>query len=206
LYPTAAIKLAFDVERLTGFGSGERASDLEAAFGGSPERLADLANKYGASYVVLRRDGEQLGLVDLPANALRGGRKEPQPKETNHYEYLPLGRDDLVRFSFVSPSDGPATVSLRARRRSQAPRVSARLVVNGAEYPIAESETPRDEYAEIRRPVVVRSGQNDVRFEAGAEFELARFVAYTASLQDLAPRFELLYEDSDAVVLRPRSG
>jgi hypothetical protein len=154
--------------------------------------------------VVLRRDGERLGLVDLPANALRGGRKEPRPTETNHYEFLPLGQDDDIRFSFTSPTDGAATITLRARRRSQAPRVSARLWVNGSEFPIAESETPRDEYAEIERTVPVRAGQNEVRFEAAAAFELARFVAYTASLQDLSARFELLYQDDAAVVLRPR--
>jgi hypothetical protein len=189
---------------MTGSSSSQRAADLEAAYGGSPERLAELAGRYGARYVVLRRSDERLGLVDLPANALRGGRKEPQPTETNHYEFLPLGRDDLIRFSFVSPSDGSAAVTLRARRRSQAPRIAARLFVNGAEHPIDESETTRDEYAEITRTVAVRAGQNEVRFEAAAAFELARFVAYTASLQDLAARFELLYEDQHAVILRPR--
>ena len=82
---------------------------------------------------MLRRDGERLGLVDLPANALRGGRKEPLPTETNHYEYLPLGQDDDIRFSFSSPTEGLATVT-----------------VEGSSDPIATEFTAPDEDIEFR--------------------------------------------------------
>ena len=203
LYPTAAIKLAFDVRKLTGFGTDERQADLMAAYAGNPERLADVAHKYDAAYVVLRRQDDRLALVDLPAAAIRG-RKGPWPVERNHYEYLSLGRDDDVEFNFSSPTDGQATVALRARRRSQAPRISSRLTVNGVEFPINEGETPRDDYAEVTRTVPVRAGQNDVRFEAAASFELARFVAYTGTPTDVDHAFIVAYQDPFTVVLTPR--
>lgn len=34
LHPTAAIKLAYDVQRMTGFGEAERATDLVRAYSG----------------------------------------------------------------------------------------------------------------------------------------------------------------------------
>ena len=203
LYPTAAIKLAFDVRRMTGFGTDEREADLIRAYSGEPEQLTELARKYRVGYVVLRRDGDRVGAVDLPAAALRGGRKEPRLKETNHYEWLPLSREDAVRFEFFSPSAGQANVTLRARRRTQSPRVSSVLMVNGAEFPIAEGETERDQYAEISRVVPVRAGRNEVRFRAAADFELARFVAYTAPLSAYVDRFRVAYEDPFTVVLAP---
>jgi hypothetical protein len=111
LYPTAAIKLAFDVRKLTGYGTDERGADLTSAFSGDPGRMAELAARYGAGYVVLRRDGDWLGAVDLPAAALRSGKKEGRMVETNHYEWLTLGQDDVSRFEFFSPTDGQATVT-----------------------------------------------------------------------------------------------
>ena len=36
LHPTAAIKLAYDVQRMTGFGEAERAADLVKAYAGDP--------------------------------------------------------------------------------------------------------------------------------------------------------------------------
>ena len=127
---------------------------------------------YSAAYVVLRRRDDRLALVDLPAAAIRG-RKGPSPVERNHYEYLSLGRDDDLEFSFFSPGDGQATVSLRARRRSQAPRISSRLTVNGVEFPINEGETPRDDYAEVTRTVPVRAARAVAATACGS----ARFAA-----------------------------
>jgi hypothetical protein len=204
VYPTAAIKLAFNVERLTGSGQADRELDQMAAFSGDSNRLLNLARKYSASYVVLRRDGDRLGLVDMPAQAMRGNRKEPKLVETNHYEWLPLGEGDRISFSFESPLDGTATVTLRARRRSAAPRVSSHLIVNGADFPIAEGETPLDEYAEVTRAVPIRVGANDVRFQTSARFELARFVAYTTPMSQLESAFDLVYEDPYTVVFSPR--
>jgi hypothetical protein len=210
LYPTAAIKLAFDVRRMTGFGVDEREADLLAAFGGRPDELTRVAEKYGAAYAVLRRSdlgagsGERLALVDLPATALRSGRNAPKTVDTNHYEWLPLGEGDSTRFEFSSPIDGSATVALRARRRSKSPRLSARLLVNGVEYPVAEAETPLDSYAEISREVAVRRGQNEVRFQTASTIELARFTAYVAPREALSERFAVVYEDPSTVVLAPR--
>jgi hypothetical protein len=204
LYPTAAIKLAFDVRRLTGYGVDEREADLTAAYSGQPERLAEVARKYEARYVVLRRDGDQVGLVDLPAAALRGGKNSIKMIETNHYQYFGLGEGDAIRFEFFSPVEGSATVSLRARRRSNAPRIAAHLLVNGANFPIAEGEIARDEYREIVRAVPLRAGRNEVRFQTDAALELARFVAYTTPLSALLDRFSTAYADSDTVLLTPR--
>lgn len=204
LYPTAAIKLAFDVPRLTGFGTAEREADLTTAFGGDPERMAELAGKYGARYVVLRRGGDLLGAVDLPAAALRGARRDQKLRETNHYEWLPLGQDDAIRFQFYSPTDGSAPVTLRARRRSNVPRTAGTLIVNGTEFPISDAETERDRYVEIARTVPLRAGQNDVRFRSNGEFELARFVGYTRPISAYDARYRLAYEDDYTVVLTPR--
>jgi hypothetical protein len=204
LYPTAAIKLAFDVRRLTGFGTDERESDLIAAFSGQPERLAEVARKYNATYVVLRRADGLLGAVDLPASAMRGGRRNIQLVETNHYELLSLGRDDNLRFDFFSPIDGTATVSLRARRRSASPRISSHLIVNGTDFPIGEGEAERDEYAEVVRTVDLRAGRNEVRFQAAASLELARFVAYTLPSEAYSEHFRVVYEDEYTTVMSPR--
>ena len=124
--------------------------------------------------------------------------------ETNHYQYFDLGEGDAIRFEFYSPTDGTATVSLRARRRSSAPRIVAHLQVNGVDFPIAEGETARDEYREIVRAGPLRAGSNEVSFETGAALELARFVAYTAPLSTLLDRFTTAYTDPDTVILTPR--
>lgn len=204
LYPTAAIKLAFDVQRLTGFGTAEREADLIAAFGGDPQRMAALADKYGVQYLVLRRAGDRLGAVDLPAAALRGARRDQKLRETNHYEWLPIGPDDTIRFQFFSPTDGSAPLTLRARRRSAVPRTAASLVVNGVEFPVSDAEAERDRYVEIARAAPIRAGQNDVRFRANGEFELARFVAYTVPISAYQDRYRVAYQDDATVVLAPK--
>jgi hypothetical protein len=204
VHPTAAIKLAFDVRRLTGYGTHEREADLIAAYSGDRRRLDELVSKYGAAYMVLRRDGERVGAVDLPAAGLRGPRRDGKLVSTNHYEWLTLGRDDPVRFEIVSPADGEATVTLRARRRTQSPRISGHLYVNGFDFPVGEAETDRDRYAEVARVVPLRAGSNEVQFLAGADFELARFVAYTTPLAAYLDRYRVAYEDGHTVVLAPR--
>jgi hypothetical protein len=47
-------------------------------------------------------------------------------------------------------------------------------------------------------------GRNDVRFEAAAAFELARFVAYTVPLETLDTNVRVAYSDPHSVVLTPR--
>ena len=59
-------------------------------------------------------------------------------------------------------------------------------------------------YAEIIRAVPIRAGRNEVRFEAAAAFELARFVAYTLPLEAYRSAFQVVYDDSYTVVLSPR--
>jgi hypothetical protein len=82
--------------------------------------------------------------------------------------------------------------------------VSGHLTVNGTDFPISDAETPRDEYAEVSRLVPVRAGRNEVQFQAGTEFELARFVGYTVPISAYADRFTVAYEDPYTVVLAPR--
>jgi hypothetical protein len=70
LHRTAAIKLAFDVARLSGFGENERQMDAIAAYNGDPLKLAEIGSKYGARYLVLKTSGDRLAGIDMPARGL----------------------------------------------------------------------------------------------------------------------------------------
>lgn len=206
LHPTAAIKLAFNVERMTGRGELERRTDLGRAYVGDPGRMAEAVERYRAAYVVLKKQGDRYALVDLPPRAVRG-RGGPSVIETNHFEYLRLGREDDVDVQIWSPRDQTATLALRARRETQAGRIAAVLAVNGAEHQVSEGEVPREQWAEVARQVPLRSGWNDVKFLARAEFNLERVVAYTATAEDLAAAgLRVAYQNDWYAVASPAHG
>jgi hypothetical protein len=208
LHRTAAIKLAFDVERMTGHGEAERHADLLAAYGGDPRELARVADQYGAAHVVLKRHGDRLAGVDAPARAFRPGGDRADDGRlvgTNHYEYLALAPGDRVAFEVWSPSDRTATVVLRAKRRGRGAATLGTLAVNDTTIAMADSELPRDAWADVRREVPLRAGRNVVRLESAAQLEVIRFAAYTLSLTDLPPDWTVAYEDGWYVVLSPGS-
>jgi hypothetical protein len=208
LHPTAAIKLAFDVERLTGHGEAERHADLLAAYAGDPGELARIGAKYGAAHVVLRRQGDRLAGVDRPARAFQSegdGKGDGRLVETNHYEYLALAPGDRAHFEVWSPAERTAHVVLRAKRRGRGPGQLGTLVVNGTSIAIADLELPRDSWADIRRDVPLRAGPNEVRLESAAQLEVIRFAAYTLTRADLPAEWQVAYEDDWYVVLRTRT-
>ena len=207
LHPTAAIKLAYDVQRMTGFGEFERAADLVTAYGGDPTALSAIAEKYGARYVVLKRLGDRLAGIDVPADGLapstdtrRGGRIV----ESNHYEYLAASPNDTVTFEVWSPSDRVATLVLRAKRRNRAQATLGTLAVNGTPTTIADSELPRDTWADVRRDVSLKAGRNEVRLESASQLEVIRVAAYSLSLADLPSSWRMAHQDGWYVVLDTR--
>ncbi|MDP8923097.1 MAG: hypothetical protein M3O34_09520 [Chloroflexota bacterium] len=209
LHPTAAIKLAFDVERMTGHGEAERKTDLVAAYAGDPRELARLAEKYDARYVVMKRHGDRLGGVDLPAHALQQdgdarGKGDGRLTDTNHYQYLALNADDRVQFQVWSPTDRAANVVLRTKRRNARGASLGTLSVNGQATTIADSELPRDTWADVRRDVPLRAGWNVVQLESAAQLEVIRFSAFTLDPADLPPEWRLAYDDGWYVVFQTR--
>ena len=209
LHPTAAIKLAFDVERMTGHGEAERKADLARAYAGDPGELARLAEKYDARYVVMKRHGERLGGVDLPAHALQPdgdtrGRADGRLTDTNHYQYLALNPNDRVQFQVWSPTDRVANVVLRAKRRSSRGAALGTLTVNGQASGIADSELPRDTWADARRDVPLRAGWNVVSLESAAQLEVIRFSAFTLDRADIPAGWRVAYEDGWYVVFETR--
>jgi hypothetical protein len=90
---------------------------------------------------------------------------------------------------------------LRAKRRGRATAAPARLVVEGAELPIADGELPRDDWSVVRRDVPLRAGRNTVRLESATQLEVIRFSAYTLSPADLPPGWQVAYQDDWYVVL-----
>lgn len=204
LYPTPAIKLAFDVKRLTGFSQLERQADFLTAYRGNPADVTAIADRYAAAYVVLHRRGDTVAAVDLPAAGLRADAKGPDLVQSNQFEYLRLGKDDSTRFQFFSPRDGLATVALRMNRRSAAPEVAAWLDINGSRFAISERDADRDRYQDVTLTVPLRAGLNDARFTANAEIELARFQAYTMALAEYRAPFTVAYADPYTVVLARR--
>jgi len=207
LHPTAAIKLAYDVQRMTGFGEAERAADLVKAYGGDPATLTAVAEKYGARYVVLKRLGDRLAGIDVPADGLASapeGRGTGRIVETNHYEYLAVSPNDRVTFEVWSPSDRVATLVVRAKRRNRAQATLGTLAVNGTSTTVADSELPRDTWADVRRDVSLKTGRNEVRLESAAQLEVIRVAAYSLTLADLPPTWRVAHEDGWYVVLDTR--
>jgi hypothetical protein len=207
LHPTAAIKLAYDVQRMTGFGEVERAADLVRAYAGDPSALVEIARKYGARYVVLKRLGERLAGVDIPADGLapaEGSRGGGRVVETNHYEYLAVTPGDRVTLDVWSPSDRVATLVVRAKRRNRAQATLGTLAVNGVRTTIADSELPRDTWADVRRDVQLAAGRNEVRLDSDAQLEVIRIAAYSLALADLPPTWRVAHEDGWYVVLDTR--
>jgi hypothetical protein len=207
LKPTAAIKLAYDVQRMTGFGEAERADDLVKAYGGDPTALASIAEKYGARYVVLKRLGDRLAGIDVPADGLA-----PQPEtrkagrvvETNHYEYLAVSPNDKVWFEVWSPTDRTATLVLRAKRRTTGSATLGTLAVNGTPTTIADSELPRNAWADVRRDVTLKAGRNVIQLDSTAQLEVIRVAAYSLALADLPPSWRVAHQDGWYVVLDTR--
>jgi hypothetical protein len=207
LKPTAAIKLAYDVQRMTGFGETERADDLVRAYGGDPTALTSVADKYGARYVVLKRLGDRLAGIDLPADGLAS---KPETRgtgrivDTNHYEYLAVSPDNRVSFEVWSPSDRTATLVLRAKRRERASATLGTLSVNGTPTTIADSELPRNEWADVRRDVPLKAGRNQIQLDSAAQLEVIRVAAYSLTLADLPPTWRVAHEDGWYMVLDTR--
>jgi hypothetical protein len=204
LKPTAAIKLAYDVGRMTGFGEAERAADLVTAYDGDPAALAGVADKYGARYVVLKRLGDRLAGVDVPADGMApagAARGAGRVVETNHYEYLAVAPNDRVTFQVWSPSDRVATLVVRAKRRNRAQATLGTLAVNGTPTTIADGELPRDVWADVRRDVQLVAGRNEICLESAAQLEVIRVAAYSLSLADLPPSWRVAHEDGWYVVL-----
>jgi hypothetical protein len=207
LHPTAAIKLAYDVQRMTGFGEAERASDLVKAYTGDPAVLTSVAEKYGARYVVLKRLGDHLAGIDLPADGLASpteARNTGKIVETNHYEYLAVAPNDKVTLNVWSPTDRVATLVLRAKRRNRAQATLGTLSVNGTPTTIADSELPRDTWADLRRDVTVKAGHNEIRLESAAQMEVIRVAAYSLTLADLPSTWRVAHQDGWYVVLDTR--
>ncbi|MFN8635461.1 MAG: hypothetical protein U0893_16570 [Chloroflexota bacterium] len=209
LKPTAAIKLAYDVQRMTGFGEAERAADLVTAYNGDPTALAGIAEKYGARYVVLKRLGERLAGIDVPADGLVSP-NEPKGTgkvvETNHYEYLSVMPNDKVSFEVWSPTDRTATLVVRAKRRNQAQATLGTLSVNGTPSIIADSELPRNSWADVRRDVALKAGRNEVRLESGAQLEVIRVAAYSLTAADLPASWRVAHDDGWYVVFDTQGG
>jgi hypothetical protein len=207
LHPTAAIKLAYDVERMTGYGEAERAADLVKAYVGDPTALSAVAEKYDARYVVLKRLGEKLAGVDVPADGM-APRAETRGAghvvETNHYEYLAVSPNDTVTFDVWSPSDRVATLVLRAKRRNRSQATLGSLAVNGTASTIADSELPRDSWADVRRDVLLRTGRNEVRLESTSQLEVIRVAAYALTLADLPSSWRVAHQDGWYVALDTR--
>jgi hypothetical protein len=70
LVPAGFAKLAYDPAVFTGHGQAERRADLLLAFDGDPADLATVAADYAASYVVLARQDDGVGLFDAAAVAV----------------------------------------------------------------------------------------------------------------------------------------
>jgi hypothetical protein len=209
LHPTAAIKLAYDVRRLTGFGEDERSADIVTAYDGNPSTLATLAQKYDARYVVLKRLGDRLAGVDVPADGMvpsPDARGTGKVTETNHYEYLAVSPNDHVAFAIESPSDRTATLVLRAKRRNRAPAALGTLTVNGMPTTIADTELPRDSWADVRRDVTLKAGSNSIQLDSAAQLEVIRVAAYSLTLADLPASWRVAHEDGWYVVLDTQAG
>lgn len=202
LHPTAAIKLAYDVGRMTGFSESERSEDLVRAYGGDPATLATVAAKYNARYVVLKKLGERLAGIDVPADGISTSRARGTGRlvETNHYDYLRVSPDNKVTVEVTSPSDRTATLVLRAKRREQARATLGTLSVNGTATTIADSELPRDTWADVRRDVQLRAGRNEILLESAATLELIRVSAYSLTLADLPSTWRVAHDDGWYVV------
>jgi hypothetical protein len=209
LHPTAAIKLAYDVQRMTGFGEEERAADLVTAYGGDPTALSSIAEKYDARYVVLKRLGERLAGIDVPADGLASPTETKgvgKIVETNHYEYFAVSPNDTMTFEVWSPTDRTATLVLRAKRRNRAQATLGTLSVNGTPTTIADSELPRDTWADVRRDVALKSGRNEIRLDSQAQLEIIRVAAYTLTAADLPPSWRVAHEDGWYVVFDTQGG
>ena len=92
-----------------------------------------------------------------------------------------------------------------ARERSSRGAALGTLSVNGQASQIADSELPRDTWADARRDVPLRAGWNEVRFESAAQLEVIRFRAFTLDRTDLPAEWRLAYDDGWYVVIETRS-
>jgi hypothetical protein len=205
LHRTAAIKLAFDVGRLSGFGEDERNADAIAAYDGDPSKLTDIGAKYRAQYLVLKASEDRLAAIDLPARGLvpsGEGRGIGRLTSSNHYEFLAMGSGDQTRVSIWSPSDRTADLVLRVKRRGRGPEPGA-LIVNGQAFAMTDSELPRDDWADVRRAVPLQAGWNEVEIRAAQQLEVLRLTGYSLTTSDIPTGWSVGYQDAYYTVLKP---
>ncbi|MFN0072853.1 MAG: hypothetical protein ACKVVP_15315 [Chloroflexota bacterium] len=208
LHRTAAIKLAFDVGRLSGFSEAERQSDVLRAYSGDPSALKETALKYSSPYIVMKRSESRLAGIELTARGLAPhgeGRGIGRLVTSNHYEFLTMGANDQTRFAIWSPSDRDADLVLRVKRRGRGSVTPGMLIVNGRELPMTDAELPRDNWADIRRVVELRQGTNVVELRAAQSLEVLRLTGYALTTADLLPGWSAAYEDAFYMVLVPSS-
>jgi hypothetical protein len=207
LHRTAAIKLAFDVTRLTGFGEGDRLADVTRAYGGDPSQLNEVADRYGARYLAMKRSGDRLAGIDLPASGLvqsGDARGSGRLTASNHYEFLAMSPGDQTRFSIWSPSDRQAELVLRVKRRGRTSASPGALGVNGQELPMTDTELLRDDWADVRRSVALRAGSNEVSIRASQQLEVLRLTGYSLTEADLPAGWAIGYQDAYYAVFTPK--
>jgi hypothetical protein len=76
--------------------------------------------------------------------------------------------------------------------------------VNGVRTTIADSELPRDTWADVRRDVQLAAGRNEIHLDSDAQLEVIRIAAYSLALADLPPTWRVAHEDGWYVVLDTR--
>jgi hypothetical protein len=207
LHPTAAIKLAFDVKRMTGFSESERQADQIRALSGSPRDLEVVAARYGARYVALKQQAGKLAGVDLSARALQpvaDRARDGRLSDLNHYQLLAMNSGDSTELTINSPTDRTAAMVMRVKRRGARVPTAGALVVNGVSHSISDGELPRDTWADVRREVALRAGENVVRIESGAQLEILRLTAYTLTADDVPAGWRTVFDDGWYIVLQTR--
>ncbi len=98
-------------------------------------------------------------------------------------------------------TDRTATLVLRAKRRNQARATLGTLSVNGVPTTIADSELPRDTWADVRRDVQLKAGRNEIRIDSAATLEVIRVAVYSLLLADLPSTWKVVHDDGWYVVL-----
>ncbi len=118
LVPPGYAKLAFDPARFTVASQAERRAAMAAAWSGDPAALAEVADRFGATRIVVPRDGARWALLDEAAAGLAGADPTAAPGATgvsgNGWDALDLPPGG--RLLLPAGPTGPVGLAVRVGR------------------------------------------------------------------------------------------
>ena len=215
--PAGFAKLAFDPAVFTSRSQEGRRADLLAAFDGDPGRLGAAATSYGASYLVLARRGDEVGLLDAVAAVAAGhpgnvtGTTSVLPGNGWDSLALETGATLAIPVAFTGSIGFEIRVAVEVGKPVAAAALELAVIAPDGEVrstvPLGEISPAADGWAIVHAAATIEAGDSlRLRATAPVTIQSLRGFAATTTLATGAspiPGWRITMATTDAVLLEP---